>query len=267
MLLVVLDMVGIVAFALAGAVDAVRARLDFFGTVVVAALTAIGGGIIRDVLLGVHPPVGIHTARYLLACAATALIVFLWYPRAARLKLSVQFADAIGLALFAITGATRAMEHGTPIYTAALIGMINGVGGGIIRDVLLVRIPMVLRQEIYALPALGGAALLAAGMQLELPQEFLVPTVAVIIVAVRMLAVLRNWNLPAGRLLSKAPEEPEIPLQPLNAAEQTQLLRPDLGPWNQRTVRIVAPRVQQPAFRPGPPNTARPHAGPPPSRT
>jgi uncharacterized membrane protein YeiH len=199
-LLIVLEFVGIVAFAFVGAVDAVRARLDLFGTAVAAIITAIGGGVLRDILLGDHPPVGLRTWWYFAASLATMLAVFCCYPRMARLNISVQFADAIGLAMFSMTGAVKSMEYGAPFYTAALIGMVNGIGGGIIRDMLLGRIPLVLRKEIYALPALAGALLVACGHLCQISQQVTALVAIVFVVTVRMLALHLNWNLAVARL-------------------------------------------------------------------
>ncbi|GAA3543775.1 hypothetical protein GCM10022222_29300 [Amycolatopsis ultiminotia] len=196
----VMEALGIVAFAFAGAMDGARSRLDLFGIGTAAILTAIGGGVLRDILLGVEPPVGLQTTWYFLAGLATAAAVVLWYPHLSRLNRSVQFCDAVGLAMFAITGATKAMEHGTSVYVAGIIGLINGVGGGLMRDVLIRRVPTVLRKEIYALPALGGGILVGVGFILHLPSDIVAVVTVPIVVAVRMLAILLNWHLPTTRL-------------------------------------------------------------------
>lgn len=196
----ILEAIGIVAFAFAGAIEAIRARLDLFGVAVCAIVTAIGGGIIRDVLLGVHPPVGMATWWYLVACTLTAMLVFCLYPRLTGHRLLLQVADAIGLALFAVTGATKAMELGTPVHVAGMIGMLNGVGGGVIRDMLLGRIPSVLRIEFYALPALGGSLILALGQRYHiLPNQMTTVVAMFTIFVMRMVTVLLGWNLPVKR--------------------------------------------------------------------
>lgn len=159
--MLILEAIGIVGCAFAGAVDAVRARLDLFGAVMVAIVTALGGGTLRDVLLGVFPPVPLVTPWYFVVCAATALLVCAFRSKLARLRLPMEAADAVALALFTVTGATKAMQHGTPYYTAAVIGLVNGIGGGLVRDSILGRVPAVVRGEIYAIPAFGGALLLA----------------------------------------------------------------------------------------------------------
>ncbi|MFE9748194.1 trimeric intracellular cation channel family protein [Saccharothrix saharensis] len=197
---VVMEVLGIFAFAFAGAMDAARSRLDLFGIGTAAILTAIGGGVLRDILLGVEPPIGLLTAWYFVASLAIAAIVALWYPRLWRFDMPLRFCDAVGLAMFAITGATRAMEHGTPVYVAGIIGMINAVGGGLMREVLVMRVPTMLHKEIYALPAFGGGILVGLGFTLHLPPEVVAVVTAQMVVIVRMLAVIRKWNLPTARI-------------------------------------------------------------------
>jgi uncharacterized membrane protein YeiH len=154
--LLVLDLVGVAVFAASGALAAVHARLDVFGVIVLAAVTALGGGIVRDVLLGVTPPSTLRQWPYLVVPAAVALLVFRWHPAVARLRRAVQLADALGLALFVVTGTRVALGTGAPAVTSALVGVITGVGGGVLRDLLLNEIPTVLRREIYALAAAAG---------------------------------------------------------------------------------------------------------------
>ena len=197
-MLIVLDAIGIVAGAFVGAADAVRCRLDLFGVIVAASVTAIGGGVARDVLLGIYPPTPLLTWWYHAACVATALLVFLCFRRTVNLRLSVQIPDAVGLSFFAITGATIAAQRGFPLYFAALIGMINGIGGGLLRDMLMVRTPTVLRADIYALPALGAGLLTAVGIRMELPVEPTALAIVALVIGVRLVAIRRNWQLATG---------------------------------------------------------------------
>ena len=230
-MLLILEAIGIVAFAFVGAAEAVRSRLDVFGVVVAGTITAIGGGIMRDLLLGVHPPVGLLTWWYMVACVCTASVVFICHSQLTRLRPAIQFADAIGLGMFAVTGASRAVEHGAPFYAAAVIGMVGGIGGGIVVDVLLGRIPKVLRKEVYALPALGGGLLMALGSIAHLPPIPLKLVVVALVVSVRMVAVRLDWNLPVGSREPKPaahgevglPEVRPVPLGtvPLTANERT----------------------------------------------
>ncbi|MPY85730.1 MAG: trimeric intracellular cation channel family protein [Actinophytocola sp.] len=199
MMLVALEFLGLVAFAASGALAAVRARLDVFGVIVLGLTTALGGGIIRDVLLGVHPPTTLRTWPYLTAGAVTALLVFVFHPQVARLRRPMLVADAIGLGLFATSGTAVALALDAPVYTACLIGMTTGIGGGAIRDLLLREIPLVLRREIYALAALLGALLVGAGHLLHLPETPVLAVASAVVVAVRLLALWRQWHAPVAR--------------------------------------------------------------------
>ncbi|MET9263063.1 trimeric intracellular cation channel family protein [Amycolatopsis sp. NPDC004079] len=199
MLLTALEFLGLVAFAASGALAAVRARLDVFGVVVVGLTTALGGGIIRDVLLGIHPPTSLRNWPYLAVCAATALIVFAFHPQVARLRHAVLLADAVGLGVFATAGTTLALNAGATGYAACLIGMTSGIGGGALRDLLLREIPLVLRKEIYAMAALTGAVCVWAGHALSLPAGAVTTGSAVVVVAIRVLTLWRHWNAPVAR--------------------------------------------------------------------
>jgi uncharacterized membrane protein YeiH len=198
-LLIVLDLAGIAVFAASGALAAVRARLDTFGVVVLGMTTALGGGIIRDVLLGVHPPMTVRDWRYLLVPVVMSLLVFWLHHQFVRLRRGVLLADAVGLGLFTVSGTTTALAHDVPTYTACLIGMTAGIGGGALRDVLLREIPMVLRKEIYALAALAGGVVVVVGAHLDLPEGPVAVVGAVLIVTIRVLALWRRWNAPVAR--------------------------------------------------------------------
>ena len=198
-MLVVLDLLGVAVFAASGALAAVQARLDVFGVFVLAAVTGLGGGIVRDVLLGITPPTTLRQWPYLLVPLAVAVTVFRWHPAVARLRRGVQLADAFGLARFVTTGTVVALRAGVPAVTAGLIGVITGIGGGVLRDVLRGEIPMVLRREIYALAAVVGAAVVVAGDALGLPPLPVALTGAVLVAAIRVLALWRRWNAPVPR--------------------------------------------------------------------
>src|SRR5438067_2090536 len=142
--LVLLDFVGTFVFALSGAAAAVKRELDLFGVLVLSFIAATTGGIVRDVLIGAIPPAALVDWRYLVICLSAGMLTFYWLPVVARLQNSVQLFDAAGLALFAVTGAQKALLHGLDAPMAALLGMLTGVGGGMARDVLLTEIPTVL---------------------------------------------------------------------------------------------------------------------------
>ncbi|GAA1261754.1 trimeric intracellular cation channel family protein [Saccharothrix xinjiangensis] len=199
MLLAALELVGIAAFAASGAVAAVRARLDVFGVTVLALTTALGGGTIRDVLLGVHPPAALVNWPSLAVAGVTGLVVFRFHPTVARLRRAVLLLDAFGLGLFVTAGTTTALALGAPPYAACLVGMTTGIGGGALRDVLLREIPLVLRREIYAVAALAGAVVVVLGDRLDLPPAPVSLVGSALIVGLRLIALWRDWNAPVPR--------------------------------------------------------------------
>jgi uncharacterized membrane protein YeiH len=160
-LLLWLNLVGTFVFGLSGGLAAVRARLDLFGVLVLAGVVGLAGGITRDVLIGT-PPATFRDWRYLAAVGAAGLVCFLAMPVLERIWRGVLIFDAIGLAVFCVTGASKALEFKVGPVQAVLLGAITGIGGGLLRDVLLREIPTVLRHELYAIPALLGAAVVVA---------------------------------------------------------------------------------------------------------
>ncbi len=158
-LILVLNLAGTFIFGLSGGLAAVRAKLDLFGIVVLAAVVGLAGGITRDLLIGT-PPATFRDWRYLAASGAAGLVCFFGRPALERLQRSVLVFDAVGLGLFCVTGATKALDFGVGAAPAVLLGAITGIGGGMLRDVLLRDVPTVLRYGLYAMPALLGAAVL-----------------------------------------------------------------------------------------------------------
>jgi uncharacterized membrane protein YeiH len=169
MLLLALDLAGTFVFALSGAVAGVRHRLDLFGVLVLAFAAGNAGGIVRDVLIGAVPPEGLSDWRYLAVSLLAGLLTFFWYSAIDRLSSPMLIFDGAGLALFAVSGAQKALAFGLHPVTAALLGMLTGIGGGMLRDVLVLEIPIVLRAELYAVAALAGAAVVVAGHLLHVP--------------------------------------------------------------------------------------------------
>jgi uncharacterized membrane protein YeiH len=152
-----LNVAGTFAFGLSGGLAAVRARLDLFGVLVLAAVVAMAGGIVRDLLIGA-PPTNFRDERYLVAAIAAGLVCFFGRSAVARLDRGVLVFDALGLSVFCVAGASTALDSGLGPVQAVLLGAVTGIGGGILRDVLLAQVPIVLRQELYAVPAMVGAA-------------------------------------------------------------------------------------------------------------
>jgi uncharacterized membrane protein YeiH len=155
-----LNLVGTFVFGLSGGLAAVRARLDVFGVVVRAAVVGLAGGIVRDLLIGA-PPATFRDWRYLAAVGAAGGVCFFAGPVLERVERSVLFFDAMGLAVFCVTGASKALDFDLGAVQAVILGAITGIGGGMLRDVLLREVPTVLRHELYAIPALTGAAVVA----------------------------------------------------------------------------------------------------------
>ena len=194
--LVTLDLLGIGVFAASVALAAVRARLDVFGVTALSVITALSDGILRDVLLGITPPVTLRSWPYLFVPALTALVVFRFPPAFVRLRRAVLPADAVGLALFTTAGTSIALVAGVPAVTSCLIGVTTGIGGGVLRDLLLRQVPIVLRRDVYALAALCGAVVVAVGDRLALPAGAVALVGATSVMALRVSALHRRWNAP-----------------------------------------------------------------------
>jgi uncharacterized membrane protein YeiH len=200
-MLLVLDLVGMFVFALAGATAAVRQRLDLFGVLVLSFVTASAGGILRDLLIGAVPPATFQDWRYLASALLGGLVTFVWHGPIERLSHPVRLFDAAGLGLFAVAGAQKALAYGLSPVMAALLGMLTGIGGGIMRDLLLARVPLVFRtdSEIYAMAALAGATLVVAGHSLAWPPMPTTIAGVVLCFALRLLAIRFHWRLPGAR--------------------------------------------------------------------
>lgn len=193
------DLIGSFAFAISGATVGVRRRLDLFGVLVLSFAAATAGGIMRDALIGATPPAALVDWRYLATAALAALLTFYRHALVERLRNPVQIFDAIGLGLFAVSGAAKAIAHGVGPTGAVLLGVLSGVGGGIARDVLVAEIPAVLRRELYAVAAALGAGIVVIGSAWKLPPTPLAIGGAVACFALRYLAIRRGWSLPVAR--------------------------------------------------------------------
>jgi uncharacterized membrane protein YeiH len=205
--LLVLDLAGTFVFALSGAAAGARARLDVFGVLVLSFAAATSGGIMRDVLIGAVPPQAISDWRYLGVSLLAGTVILVWYPFKARLRSHVLVFDAAGLALFAVAGAQKALAYGLNPTLAAVLGMLTGIGGSVVRDVLLSEIPMVLRAELYAIAALAGAAVVVITHVLEGPSVHAAIAGAILCFGLRVLAMWRGWNLPIVRLSAGSDDE------------------------------------------------------------
>lgn len=201
--LVVFDLTGTFIFALSGATAAVKHRLDVFGILVLCFVTGNAGGITRDVMIGAIPPAAINEWRYVTVSILAGLIVFFGYPLINRLSSPVLLFDAAGLGLFCVAGADKALAfHAGPV-AATLLGMVTGIGGGMVRDVLVMEVPSVLRTELYAVAALLGAAVTVAGQRFGMSVHVAAPAGAILCITLRLLALRYRWHLPVARSLNK----------------------------------------------------------------
>jgi uncharacterized membrane protein YeiH len=198
-LLLVLDLVGTFVFAISGATAGVMRRLDLFGILVLSFVAGNVGGITRDVLIGSVPPAAISDWRYLAVSLLAGVITFYWYSAVDRLRSPVLVFDAAGLALFAVSGAQKALAFGLNPVMAALLGMMTGVGGGMMRDLLLAEIPTVLRADLYAIAGLAAAAVVVIGNLLHLPPTATTNIGALLCFGLRLMAIHRGWHLPIAK--------------------------------------------------------------------
>jgi uncharacterized membrane protein YeiH len=197
-LLVAFDLGGTFVFALSGATVGVKHRLDLFGVLVLAFAAGNSGGIARDVIIGAVPPAAIIDWRYIAVSMLAGLVTFYRYRIINRLSSPVLVFDAAGLALFAVSGAGKALAFNAGPYAATLLGMLTGIGGGMVRDVLVGEIPTVLRTELYAVAALVGAAVMVIGQMLRLATPVAATAGAVLCFGLRFIAMRRGWQLPTA---------------------------------------------------------------------
>lgn len=194
-----LDFAGTFAFAISGALVAVRHRLDLFGVLVLAFAAAAAGGILRDIALGATPPVALVDWRYAAVSIAAGLLTFFRHAQVERMRNPVQLFDAVGLGLFAVLGTSKALQAGLGPLGAIMLGILTGVGGGVVRDVLVAQIPGVLKRELYAVAALLGAVVVVVGDRADLPPAPVAIVGAVLCFILRWLAIRRGWRLPVAR--------------------------------------------------------------------
>ena len=191
-----LDLLGTFAFALSGALLAARKRMDWFGVVVLAIAAGLGGGIVRDMLIGATPPAAITHWSYLATAAAAGLAGFFAPGTVARARRAVLTVDATGLGVFAVAGTAKAIQHGVPAVGAIVVGVVTAVGGGIARDLLAGDVPVILHSEIYATPAAFAALIVAVGSRSPAVEV----TAAVLATAIRLASLRFGWTAPRPRL-------------------------------------------------------------------
>lgn len=198
-LLLVLDLGGTFVFALSGGMTGVKHRLDLFGVLVLSFAAANAGGIARDLLIGAVPPPAISDWRYIAVSLLAGLITFYWQAIVDRLRSPVLVFDGAGLALFAVSGTLKGLAFHLGPISALLLGVLTGIGGGMLRDVLVAEVPTVLRTEVYAVAALAGAAVVVTGNRLQIPSAPVALAGAGLCFGLRMLAIWHHWHLPSAR--------------------------------------------------------------------
>ncbi len=192
----ILDYLGTFAFAISGALKAGRRQMDAFGMFVLALLTAVGGGTIRDTILGRAPVFWLQDMNYLALCVVATAAVFLLRRVVSRAERPLLIFDAIGLGVFTVIGTQLGLEAGVPIPAAIGLGCLTGIGGGILRDVLALTRPVVLHREIYAVASLGGAGILAWLNYLGASPAISVLCCGAAVVTIRLLSLRYGWALP-----------------------------------------------------------------------
>ena len=193
---IVLELAGIFVFAITGALVAVRKGLDIFGVLVLAGTTGLGGGFLRDVLIDATPPAALADWRYLVVPVVAGVFTFVYHPTLGRMERAINVLDALGLGFFCVTGALKALDYGLGVAPAALMGMVTGIGGGMLRDILASRVPAVFRGELYATPALAGSIVVVALAHTDLRYWSIAAIGGGLCTAWRLLAIRRNWQAP-----------------------------------------------------------------------
>lgn len=195
-LLYLLDMIGTAAFAASGAWAGVRREMDLLGVLVLGMVTAIGGGTLRDLLLGDTPTFSLKDENYLWVSVIVSLLIFWSHRRLEWLTHPLLFFDAIGLGTFVVIGTGKAMEYHLGPFGAVLMGVMTATAGGAMRDVLSNHVPLILQREIYASACLAGGGLMVILMQTPLPQNLILILSATTVIGIRLLAIAHNWSLP-----------------------------------------------------------------------
>ncbi|WP_303721717.1 trimeric intracellular cation channel family protein [Malonomonas rubra] len=195
-LLYLLDLIGTVAFAASGALAGVRREMDLFGVWVLGMVTAIGGGTLRDLLLGDLPPFCLRNEIYLWLPVAVASLVFITHRRLPKIERPLLYLDAIGLGTFVVIGTGKAIAFQTGPLGAVLMGVMTGTAGGVFRDILSNEVPLIMRREIYASACIFGGALLVMLQKLQLPDNLSLPSAAASVIILRLLSINYNWSLP-----------------------------------------------------------------------
>ncbi|MET9901447.1 trimeric intracellular cation channel family protein [Streptomyces sp. NPDC006446] len=193
-----LDLIGIFVFAISGALLAVRKNFDVFGIAVLAEITALGGGLLRDIIIGAVPPAAFTDLGYFTTPIFAALLVFFLHPQVERIQAGVNVFDAAGLGLFCVTGTVKAYDYGLGLTASAALGLATAVGGGVLRDVLANEVPSLLRwdRDLYAVPAIVGATMVVLCIRYDALTPFTSGLAIVTAFVLRLLAMRYHWRAP-----------------------------------------------------------------------
>ncbi len=192
------DITGTIIFAITGAIRGIQIKLDFLGVIVFACSVGVGGGMLRDMLIGSTPVVAFTNPVYLLSCIVTGVTVFFLYPKVTHMNSIILFCDAAGLGVFTALGAAKGLSAGLADIGVILSGVLTAVGGGVIRDVLARQIPVVLSSDFYATASLLGGILYCFLAWMELPMFDTFLAVFCFVTGIRILAILLKLRLPVA---------------------------------------------------------------------
>ncbi|MDY0189519.1 MAG: trimeric intracellular cation channel family protein [Desulfuromonas sp.] len=198
-LLYIFDLIGTAAFAVSGALAGVQRQMDLLGILVLGIVTAIGGGTLRDILLGDTPPFCLKDENYLYVSIAAALITFFAHNMFHRYRNALLYFDAIGLGTFVVIGTGKALAFGTGFIGAITMGMMTATAGGMLRDILSGQIPLILQKEIYASACLAGAILFYMLSKFNVERTTIMFLSALVVISLRLLAIKHNWALPTAK--------------------------------------------------------------------
>ncbi len=195
---ITLDLIGVFTFGISGALLAIQRDFDIVGITILAVTTALGGGILRDLILGDTPPLAFDRWEYLAVALASAAVTFVAHPELKRITRTLLIFDAAGLALFSVAGTVKALDHGLAPIAAVLLGVTAAVGGGVLRDVIARETPELVRpgSELYAIPAMMGATVIAIAWELGAYEPALGAVIAVAVFGFRAVALHRHWFAP-----------------------------------------------------------------------
>ncbi|GAA2767178.1 trimeric intracellular cation channel family protein [Streptomyces paradoxus] len=211
-----LDLIGIFVFAISGALLAVRKNFDVFGMAVLAEVTALGGGLFRDLVIGAVPPAAFTDLGYFLTPLLATLLVFFLHPQVERIQVAVNVFDAAGLGLFCVAGTIKAYEYGLGLTASAGLGLTTAVGGGVLRDVLANEVPSLLRwdRDLYAVPAIVGSALAALCIRYDALNPLTSGLAVITAFVLRLLAMRYHWRAPRAWHRRSTVSEEEQPVLP-----------------------------------------------------